>query len=133
MRPEPPDAGSTPADTVSEKYLRLAPLLAFIERNLHRPIRATELAQRMHVSRFHFLHLFKDATGETMGQYCTRLRMERAKAMLESGSRGLEQIAMKIGLPSSKALSYHFKKRFRVPPSRFHRFSACLGENAEVL
>lgn len=127
-----PDRESLSSTAVTEKYRRVRPVLELIEANLHRPIRASELARQVNLSRFHFLHLFKEATGEAVGQYCTRLRMERARALLSAGTANLEQIAMKIGLPSSKALSYHFKKRFRVPPSRFRRFSACPQEGAAV-
>jgi AraC family transcriptional regulator len=109
-------------DIPNRKFLRVNPVLALIADNLSRPLKATELAKVVHLSRFRFHHLFKEATGESVGQYCNRLRLEKAKVMLASEEApNLEQIAVSIGMSSSKALAYHFKKRYRVPPSRFRR------------
>lgn len=110
---------ATPAG-FSSKRSRMHPVLDLIEANLHRPLRASELARSMHLSLYHFLHLFKEATGDSVGRYVTRLRVEKARELLEKEAWDLEAIAGKVGL-TSKALAYHFKKRFQVPPSRFRK------------
>lgn len=103
---------------------RIVSILGQIEANLHRSLKASEFARWTNLSLFRFLHVFKDEVGESFGQYCNRLRLERARALLHSGARDLETIAQLVGLPSSKALAYHFKRRFQLPPSRYRRESA---------
>ncbi len=120
-------------DTPSRKFQRVNPVLAMIAENLTRPLKASELAKVVHLSRFRFHHLFKEATGESVGQYCNRLRLEKAKLMLaEEKAPNLEQIAFSIGMSSSKNLAYHFKKRYRMPPSRFRRGLAEAQESEQV-
>jgi AraC family transcriptional regulator len=52
---------------------------AFIEQHLDRPLLLDDIAQQVHLSRFHFLHRFQRHFHETPHQYLIRKRLERAQ------------------------------------------------------
>ena len=52
-------------------------VIDFMNANLHRRIRLSELANVVHLSPSHLSHLFKTQTGLSPGEYLRRLRMEK--------------------------------------------------------
>jgi AraC family transcriptional regulator len=94
--------------------------LDHIVRNLDRPLRLEEVAERAFFSPFHFHRVFKAVVGETVADFVKRLRLERALHMLSHGPRhSLTEIALACGFASSSDFSRSFKRRYGVPPSAF--------------
>ena len=87
---------------------------------LDQPLALREVARAAHVSPFHFHRLFRAATGETLNQFVTRLRLERAlsRAARRPRSRWTD-LALDAGFASLSDFSRCFKQRFGVAPSRF--------------
>ena len=80
-----------------------------------------ELAAIAGVSRFHFSRLFTKAMGLPPTRYLERLRVERAKEMIQSSDLPLVQIALAVGFADQS----HFTRRFRrwvgCTPARYAR------------
>jgi AraC family transcriptional regulator len=80
---------SSPAgDDAGTRYpgredVRVRRAAAFIRDRLSGSVSLADRAAAARLSPYHFLHVFKQATGITPGRYLTRLRVERAKRLLD--------------------------------------------------
>lgn len=64
-----------------------------------------------------FCRLFKAATGLTPNEYYRKLRMQRAKEMIETSTKSLTHIAMDLGFTDAAHFSKTFHKQWNFPPS----------------
>lgn len=69
-----------------------------------------DLADRVLVSRNYLGQIFRNVIGETFNQYVTRVRMEKAKAMILEGKLYIYEIAEKVGYTNIPYFSTLFKK-----------------------
>ena len=79
-----------------------------------------ELAQAVGSSRAAFAKRFKALVGETVFQYLTSLRMQRAKELLRDTALPVYEIANRSGYESDIAFTKAFKKQTGQTP-RQHR------------
>ncbi|CAM5706843.1 HTH araC/xylS-type domain-containing protein OS=Streptomyces aurantiogriseus OX=66870 GN=GCM10010251_87740 PE=4 SV=1 [Streptomyces aurantiogriseus] len=70
-------------------------------------------------SRYHFVRAFKEAYGETPGQYLTHRRIERAEEMLRSADLSVTEICHLVGFSSLGTFSTRFKARTGLTPSEY--------------
>ncbi len=75
------------------------------------------LADYCNMSTVHFRKSFRNAFGISAINYLQNLRMEKAKAMLESDFDSITQIAESVGYNSIYHFSKMFKQHFGVSPS----------------
>ena len=89
----------------------------YIERNYRRKITLKELAGRTGCSTSYLSHHFPAEFGLPLRAYLRRLRLERARLLVERGLT-LKEIAAETGFYDEFHLSKAFKQFFGVPPSR---------------
>lgn len=88
--------------------------------HLGEPLRLEEVAAVACFSSFHFHRVFRSLVGETLTDFITRVRLERALRILAHDRRAnLTQIALDCGFGSSSNFTRVFKQRYGVAPSRF--------------
>ena len=80
-----------------------------------------EIARQACLSPYHFHRAFARAFGETPHSYRNRLRLERARRMLESGGMTVTEVSSAVGFASAASFSTLFRKAFGVPPSAIRR------------
>jgi AraC family transcriptional regulator len=80
---------------------------------------STELAARMHLSRFHLDRLVSAAIGEPPATLRRRILLERAAHRLTTTDDDLLQIAWDAGYASHEAFTRAFKRTFGAAPSRW--------------
>jgi AraC-like DNA-binding protein len=78
------------------------------------------VARASGISPFHFIRLFDAAFGETPGQFRTRERVERAKALLVGGA-SVTEACLEVGFSSVGSFSGLFQRRVGVAPSAYRR------------
>ncbi|WP_314065949.1 AraC family transcriptional regulator [uncultured Vagococcus sp.] len=94
----------------------------FVERHLKDPIALCDLARHAHLSDFHFHRLFKTYTSETVNEFVTRFKLERAAIFLCLNPHlSVTAIAMEYGYNDSSSFSRSFKKQFGVSPLKFRK------------
>ncbi|WP_369228220.1 helix-turn-helix transcriptional regulator [Streptomyces sp. R39] len=71
-------------------------------------------------SRYHFLRAFKEAYGETPGQYLTHRRVERAQEMLRGANLTVTEICHLVGFSSLGTFSARLKARTGLSPTLEH-------------
>lgn len=86
------------------------------------------LARRAHFSPYHFHRIFKARTGETLGEFVRRARLERAVYLMRGApGRTLTGIAYEVGYSAPSDLSRVFKQVYGIAPSRWDRISRLDG------
>ena len=95
--------------------------LAFIHDNYARELSLTEVAEAVHLSRFHLARVFRKSLGVSPHQYLIRLRVNRAGWLLSVGSneRSVAEVASAVGFADQSHLTRHFKRVTGVTPRQF--------------
>lgn len=91
---------------------------------LDQPARAwsvAELAELAHMSRPNFARVFAALSGSTPIQWLTRLRMEKAAALLQSGGHSVGEVAERVGYQSEAAFNRAFTRHAGTGPGSFRR------------
>jgi transcriptional regulator GlxA family with amidase domain len=83
--------------------------ISYMKENLDQPLQAAALASRANVSLSHYFALFKRLTGSTPIDYFIRLRMERAREMLETTALTVKEVAAALGYDDPFYFSRVFK------------------------
>lgn len=84
-----------------------------------------DLAQRAGLEVRTFLRRFQKATGMTTTEYCQRLRVGRAREMLQAGRLPIERIAWEVGYGDPGAFRKVFTRVVGLTPGEYRRrFSA---------
>ncbi len=91
----------------------------YVEGHLADPLRLDDLASVAHISTFHFARLFKSATGDTPHNFVTRIRMERARALLRDTDLPVFKIAKDVGFSSKSHFSAAFRCSLGLTPVGF--------------
>lgn len=81
----------------------------------------TQLADTHGLSRSHYSHRFKAATGISPAAWIAHVRLDEAARRLVRSDSKLETIARDTGLGSANHLSKVFRKRFQLSPGEFRR------------
>ncbi len=112
--------GALKATTRTEIVKRLFIVCDYIYSHYQTDITLDELSRIGCFSKFHFLRLFKIFFQETPHQFITRLRIEKAKELL-NGETGIKEIAARVGFADASSFSRSFKNKVGVYPQHFAR------------
>ena len=104
--------------TDSEEEKDIVKAKQYIHKSFGREFSFSELCRVLSISPSYLRAKFKKHTGLTISEYRDRLRMERAKEMLESGFFTLKEIAFSLGYYDPYHFSKAFKKAEGVSPGR---------------
>ncbi|MET9000112.1 AraC family transcriptional regulator [Amycolatopsis sp. NPDC004169] len=99
--------------------LRTRSAVRFIRDNHHLPLTLADMAAAADLSPFHFLRVFKAATGQTPYRYLTRVRVERACRHLERGELSVTEIAQACGFATPSRFAAAFRAQIGQSPSAY--------------
>jgi transcriptional regulator GlxA family with amidase domain len=100
---------------------RFAPLLAWARENLDAPLTVEDMAERAGMSARHFSRAFIAETGTTPSKAVERLRIEVAKARVQSSSEAIERVAEVTGFRDPERMRRAFIRAFGQPPQSLRR------------
>lgn len=91
----------------------------FVQSHVEEPITLAQVVQHVNVSRFYFCKLFKKATGMTLTEYVSRVRVEKAKTLLVDPSLRISEIVYASGFGSIPRFNSVFKRYVGMPPTEY--------------
>jgi len=103
-----------------EELRRFQPIIDYVDRNLHSPIRVTDLARRVHLQPSYFSRLFAQHFNMPPVQYILRQKIKHAQVLLWQTDRTIETIGMDLGFTNGFYFSRAFKKIAGISP-HFYR------------
>jgi AraC-like DNA-binding protein/mannose-6-phosphate isomerase-like protein (cupin superfamily) len=101
--------------------VRMASVIAHIQKHFREPLRITDLARLAHLSPSQFQRIFKRVYNITPKQFLQQARLREACEMLKDPNRDITNIAYETGFSSSSFFATRFKLRFGESPSQFRR------------
>jgi AraC-like DNA-binding protein len=91
----------------------------YIQDRFQGKISLDEAAKAVNASTRHFCKVFKQATGLTFTDYLARIRVEKAKNLLQNPHLRVSEIAFETGFDSISQFNRSFKRISGVPPTQF--------------
>ena len=91
----------------------------WIQKNLHESITIKKIAQQVYMNPTYFCDYFKAQTGETILDYVTTARLEKAKELLGNTDLKIYDISAHVGYQDTKYFSKLFKQWMGQTPSQF--------------
>lgn len=96
-------------------------LSEYLKAHLHHQISLAEPAGMLDVSKPHLIRLFKAEFGIPPLQYWKRVRLEKAKELLETTSHSIKEVRNQVGLSDGSHFTRDFQKAFGVTPSEYRK------------
>lgn len=94
-------------------------IINFIQKNYGRDLTVTSLAAQLHISSDYLRHLFKEETGENLTSFISRVKIENAKAFLQSGQYKVNEVAQMVGFNTTQYFSTVFRKQVGCTPKEY--------------
>ena len=113
--------------TREELARRIGVATAYLHANLDRNVLVGEAAREACLSPFHFHRLFSAFHGLTPHHYLTRLRLERARALLRASDQRVADVAVACGFESIGSFTTLFKRTYGVSPAAIRKNGKASG------
>ena len=91
----------------------------YIKSHYQRDISLDDVSKEVNISPYYFSKLFKEKAGENFIEYVTRIRMDKAKELLNSTDKSMKEICSEVGYSDSNYFSRSFKKNVGVTPTEY--------------
>ncbi len=117
---------------ISKMHSVLIPAFDLIKHHYHEEITIDELCNCCHLSKYYFIHLFKQVSGESPYQYIMKYRIHSAKELLISSNNSVEQIANAVGFKNYINFLKQFKKYTGTTPNLFRQSTKYMSLSSET-
>lgn len=101
----------------------------YILENYHRDLKASEVANEIHITPNYFSMIFKKELGVSFNDYLNDLRIEKAKQLLADTSDRIFEIAKEVGYKEYKYFVQVFRKKTGMTPTDYRTFKG--GSHSE--
>ena len=96
-------------------------ILRFVNTHFHEKITLGTLSRRFFLSEVTICSYFKQYLGLTFGEYICALRIAKAKELLITTKKSMDEIAVALGLGSANYFGLFFKKHVGMSPLKFRK------------
>ena len=100
---------------------KLREITAWMAEHLADDFSLDRLAARAGVSRFHFIRLFKSATGVSPSRYHLTLRIDAARRLLRESKKSIVALALDVGYNNPSRFAALFRRETGMTPSDYRR------------
>ncbi|PSO50376.1 MAG: hypothetical protein BRC40_01955 [Cyanobacteria bacterium QH_8_48_120] len=114
----------SPQSNLSERsgglsWCKLKEAITYINDNLDKNLKLTEIAAVVEISPYYFARLFKQSMGMPPHQYVSNRRIEQAKALLENTNLPIAEVASSVGFTSQSHFTNVFRKLTGITPKAY--------------
>lgn len=107
-------------------------IIQYVHEHYYEDLTLSDIADRICMSRSYLSHIFKKTTGDTFNNYLTRVRIEKAKALIMEGKHLIYEIAEMVGYKNVPYFSTLFKKYMGMNPTQlFETYNSVISSNIE--
>lgn len=106
---------------ISKFHTELIPAYDYIKLHYKEQINIHDLCESCHLSKYYFIHLFKQIVGESPYQYIINYRINAAKQLLLNSNDSVEEISHAVGFPNYTNFLVQFKKNTELTPNCFRK------------
>ncbi|WP_291326309.1 GlxA family transcriptional regulator [Desulfovibrio sp. UCD-KL4C] len=110
---------SAPLKMQSTAGSRFADLHSWVEGHLSEDLSVGKLAEQMKMSQRNFARVFHAETGINPGKYVEKMRLDKAREMLESGQKYLQTVALSSGFSSEEHMRRTFQRQLGITPGQY--------------
>ncbi|WP_449537856.1 response regulator transcription factor [Ferdinandcohnia sp. Marseille-Q9671] len=96
--------------------------IEYISENYHRDLKASEVANEIHITPNYFSMIFKKELGKSFNEYLNDLRIEKAMRMLTETSDRIYEIATEVGYKEYKYFVQVFRKKTGMTPTDYRTY-----------
>lgn len=107
------------ANSLDGRTSSIGTSIVFIENHYSEPITVEEMAAAANFSPYHFIRVFKRATGFTPYEYLLKYRINRSKVLLASTSAPISEIARETGFHNASSYIRTFRKFEEKTPMQY--------------
>ena len=93
--------------------------ISYVSMNLEKRISLEEVANHLFLNQSYFSRLFKKEMGETFVEYVTKMKITRAKELLEQTTNSVGKICERLGYDNQSYFIKIFKNHVGVTPNEF--------------
>lgn len=116
---------STSGDALVESEVKLPPtllrILRYVNTNFHERLTLGMLSERFFLSEVTLCSYFRQYLNLTFGEYLSALRITKAKELLRTTKKSMEEIAAALGLGGANYFGLFFKKHVGISPMKFRK------------
>jgi len=105
----------------AKNYQRLKRAVDFIEAHYDEPLTVEQIAREVYLSASRLSHIVKGELGVTLGNYISKVRIDKAKGLLRGRELPISQIALEVGFPDQSYFTKVFKKIEKCTPKVFRQ------------
>lgn len=106
----------------SESNTQVESALEFVENNYSLDISLEDMANAACSSVFHFSRVFKKATGYSPYEYLIKYRINRAKSLLKTTHKTVEEISAEVGFESPSNFIRTFRQLEDMTPVKYRKY-----------
>ncbi|WP_217597328.1 response regulator [Cohnella sp. GbtcB17] len=96
-------------------------VVRYIEQHYNKELTLQDIASQFYLSREYISRRFKQETGENLIDFLCRIRIDKAKLLLESPHFKISQVAEMVGYADEKYFSKVFKKLTGLSPNQYRK------------
>lgn len=100
---------------------KIEKVINFLKVNYSEPVRLSFVSEKVKLNQYYLCRAFKKATGQTIFQYLTRIRMENSLHMLRNTKISIKDVAYKCGFKNVYYFTTLFTKTFSIPPGKIRK------------
>lgn len=104
---------------LQSKHPEIMQARRYVQQHLDQKISLEEMAKFLHMNPSYFSRLFKKETGENFIEYITRVKMERAKELLDWTWKSVEEISAEVGYENKSYFTKVFKTTIGLTPGEY--------------
>jgi two-component system response regulator YesN len=103
----------------SKKKKVVSVALQYIDEHYHEPISLTTIAGKLFHNASYFCKIFKDETGEPFQKYVMKIRIKKAKELLQNPLLKVYEVAKLVGYEDERYFTKIFKEFEGISPTQF--------------
>lgn len=95
--------------------------IEYIKENYRRDISIEDMVEELHISKYHFIRIFKRIMGVTPYKYLSSYRINESKTILRTTNKSVLETALDCGFNDAGNFILQFKKHTGISPTQYRR------------